>query len=71
MGGRPQHEGELVDIPSAAAEFDRHAGLDQARGLEQRHVVGERPTAAVGPGPLAPERDRRAEVGQPRISIGT
>ncbi len=43
MGDRAQHLGELVDIGAAAAKLGRHAGLNQACGLQVREILGDEP----------------------------
>ena len=42
-----QHLGELRDFGAAAAEFARHAGLDEAGLLQQRVVFGDEAVALV------------------------
>ena len=73
-----QHLGELVDIGAAAAEFARHAGLDQAGGLEQRKVVGDEGVlVGVGGGAFGERRaeshgdlDGRASISTAAVALG-
>ena len=47
IGERAQHRGKLVDVGAAAAEFARHAGLDQTGLFQQCEIVGDEFVALV------------------------